>query len=166
MGNKINTCNICYDKKLNNYKKCNLCKNCIVCNTCLDKMEANLKEKCPMCRQKNWLKIKVDKKLPNKKIVPISKNEDNNNNFENNFSFYFLNCLKILKLIIQSMVYIITIWVSGVLTVICITNDRSYFEKNYSFVWISLLVGICEFFMFWCCCCRNVNLIEVICNYH
>ena len=45
-------------------------------------MEANLKEKCLICRQKNWLKIKVDKKLPNEKIVPISKNEDNNNNFE------------------------------------------------------------------------------------
>ena len=59
------------------------------------------------------------------------------------------------------MVYVFTIWIIGVLTVLCLTNDRSYFEKNYSFVWISLLVGISEFFIFWCCCCRNVNLIEI-----
>lgn len=167
MGNKINTCNICYDKKLNNYKKCNLCKNCIVCNICLDKMEANLKEKCPVCRQKNWIKMKINQKLP-KKIVPINKNEDNQieTNDIINSSYSVVDFFKTFKLIIQFIVYLFTIWIIGVLTVICLTNDRSYFGKNYSYIWISLLVGLSEFFIFWCCCCRNVNLIEIICKYN
>ena len=167
MGNKFSECNICYTKKINNYKECNLCKNCIVCNDCLNKMEENMKKKCPMCRQENWL---IEKINDNKKVFPLNnillEKEENKNESKNdgiiecNIDIY--KFFKLIRNICKAIIYFFTISVLGIMTLICITNNPNHLEVDFGIFWLSILIGLIEILICWCICCKNINLFKVI----
>ena len=164
MGNRLSECNICYTKVIK-YKECNLCKNCIVCINCLNKMDENLKIKCPMCRQENWL---IEKINDDKRVFPLNnilqeKVEDNKSKEEVKECFIDINkCCKSIGNICKAIIYFFTIWVLGIITLICITNNPRHLEGDFGIFWLSLLLGVSEVLIFWCICCRNINLREVI----
>ena len=166
MGNRLSECNICYTK-MTNYKECNLCKNCIVCNDCLNKMDENIKKKCPLCRQENWL---IEKFNDNKRVFPLNNillvKEENNNESKNEeiqeCNMDINKFFKSIGNICKAVIYFFTIWVLGIITLICITNNPNYLKGSFGIFWLSLLLGASEVLICWCICCRNINLREVI----
>ena len=166
MGNRLSECNICYTKVIK-YNECNLCKNCIVCIECLNKMDENLKKKCPLCRQENWLIEKINN---DKRVFPLNnilqeKVEHNNNNSNEGINKFFIDinkCYKSISNIFKIIIYFFTIWLLGIITLICITNNPKYLNGNIGILFLATVLGISEFLVCWCICCRNINLREVI----
>jgi hypothetical protein len=129
-------------------------------------MEENLKKKCPICRQENWL---IEKNNDNNKIFPLNNILLMNNSKEiydisdEEYKENYCDLCKIYKLIIKiskAIIWIILFWLIGILTIMCLHNNKRCFYDDDSLIWISLLIGLLEFFICWCCCCRNVNLID------
>ena len=165
MGNRLSECNICYTKVIK-YKECNLCKNCIVCIDCLNKMDESLKIKCPLCRQENWLieKINDDKRVfPLNNILQVKVEDNNHSKEEVKECFIDINkFFKIIGNIFKIIIYFFTIWVLGIITLICITNNPKYLNGNLGIFFLATILGISEFLICWCICCKNINLREVI----
>lgn len=167
MGNRLSECNICYTKKIANYKECNLCKNCIVCNDCLNKMDENIKKKCPMCRQENWLieKINDDKRVFPLNNILLVKEEDNNESKNEEIKDCYIDINKLFKSTVnfcKAVIYFFTIWVLGIITLVCITNNSNNLNGDIVIFFLSMILGISEVLICWCICCKDINLLKVI----
>ena len=50
-------CCICMEEGKKKKASCKICKACLICNDCKDKLkENNMINKCPICRETNWIK--------------------------------------------------------------------------------------------------------------
>ena len=159
----FNTCSVeccvCKDFLTKDFKKCKICKNAIVCTSCLLGMAENgLCDKCPLCRQSDWLK----KNVKSVKVQPLeTKNnvtmvELNNDEIVNRCRCS-CNCdwKKIYTFFMLTMIYLIISYSYGFLTLVIFLNSK--IEKNVTlFIWLPIPIGVIELFSSTYLCFRFV----------
>ena len=159
----FNTCSVecCVCKELvtKDFKRCKHCRNATVCTSCLLGMAENgLCDKCPLCRQKDWLK----KNVKSVKVQPLeTKNnvtmvETSNEELVNRCNCRCsCNCNKIYTIFMLSMIYLILSYSYGFLTLLICLNGK--IEKNVTlFIWLPIPIGFIELFLSTYLCFRFV----------
>lgn len=147
-------CCICYD----NYffiNKCNKCYNCYICYKCLNNIE-NIKQ-CPMCRQPNWINISDRKIYPNNLNQNVVVVDIDNNSDQIDYKRQF-------KIIFHVITWLVIAWIIGFATILSFSYNNDLNNLTFLLAFISILIGICEIVVFWCCFCRSINLFKIITN--
>ena len=152
-------CCVCKELVSKDFKRCKQCKNAIVCTSCLLGMAENgLCDKCPLCRQIDWL----SKNVKSVKVQPLeTKNnitmvETSNTELVNRCSCrYSCDCKKIYTIFMLSMIYLILSYSYGFLTLLICLNGK--IEKNVTlFIWLPTPIGFIELFLSTYLCFRFV----------
>ena len=164
---KHSECSVCLENKKKNYN-CKLCKNAIVCYDCIESMlEKSLFDKCPVCRQTNWIDFKSNQIIPiNSGLTEIKIEEVTNEiNLPEKCSQNDCSCFQILNYIkkILHVLYIlggsiILTYAIGLFTIFMF-NPHMDLNINYYLYWLPFLIGISWIMLCWspCCCGKTLN---------
>ena len=152
-------CCICLLYKMK-YIKCKKCKNAVVCRDCIPSLcEEGICDKCPVCRQKEWMKkVKKNKIVPEKRLTVIVQNNERENTCCDNCTCR-CTCLFLIK-IFRILNLMALIYAAGLLTIAGSNVDLSLL------LWLPMLLGLLEFFLIICCCvrcCKIETTLKKIC---
>ena len=132
-------------------------------------------DKCPICREKNWIQFKNNKILPIKSDLEEIKVDDIKEEINANSSINFLNnCsinnfLAILIYIKKCFYNLYIIILSITLSYACgfftiyIFNPGIDLRSNYSLYWLPFLVSLCWLIIILSPCCCGKILTETYC---
>ena len=173
---KYVNCCICYDLK-KNYVKCIKCKNSHICYNCITNMiEHGISNKCPLCQQVEWRDKNIKKNIVIPMKISLFKNYSINDHSVNvndhsvNVNDHSVNVNN--KMHICEKCYWTIICITRVARVYFIIFIFSYvlglftmaiFGPPINFVWVPLVIGLCEMIFIFCCCigcCDNNNIIR------
>ena len=146
------------------FKRCKQCINATVCTSCLLGLAENgLCDKCPLCRQKDWLKknVKSVKVQPLETKNNITMIETSNEELVNRYNYRCIcDCNKIYTIFMLSIIYLVISYFYGFLTLIIFLTSK--IEKNITlFILLPIPIGAIELFLSTYLCFRFVCKVKM-----
>jgi len=164
----IKECVICNEEK-KTHINCKICTDTNVCFDCSVQLcENGICNRCPICRQEDWKKIKTSrvkiciKKTQHASQHPTTNNPIHNNTTTNNNTITHKNdCMEVLnvarmlcnKTVITSiLVFIGYSFLFGLVTLMIAIPESTSSFKKFEIILYALLIGMVEVIILFNCC--------------